>query len=173
MNYTRTNLLCTTNAEKALSALFKSLTDRLDSPQAALTIGETVPLFEAVIRLAGNLEESIAAQGRRIVICEATLFSSKGSTRPKIVKPHKSRPTIDGETASDTYRVTFAVQVTNAKLLLERARDQKENYAPEEGIETIEEALCWVLPGGDDDAECFDILDSDAEAVVIAEATRS
>lgn len=187
MNYARTHLPRTTNVKKALSVLFKSLTDRLDSPQAALTVGEAVPLFEAIIRLAGKLEETITAQGRRIAICEAVLSSSKGSTRPKIVKPREARPMTDEEAECVKYRVTFTVEVTNAKLLLEKAREMdaeltaieneltaaarrtrgQKDYEPE-GVETIEEALCWVLPGGDDDAECVDILDSDA--VVIGEA---
>jgi len=87
------------------------------------------------------------------------------------------------------YGVTFTVQVTNPELLLERAREMDaelteieneltaaarrargdtQDYEPE-GVDSIEEALCWVLPGGDDDADCIDILDS--EAVAIGEAT--
>jgi hypothetical protein len=86
------------------------------------------------------------------------------------------------------YRVTFTVLVTDQELLLKKAREMEaeltaiENeltaaarrrkhqkaYEPE-GIYSIEEALCWVLPGGDDEAECFEIID--AEAVVIGEAS--
>jgi hypothetical protein len=86
------------------------------------------------------------------------------------------------------YRVIFTVDVTDPELLLEKAREMEaeltaiENeltaaargrkhqkaYDPE-GISSIEEALCWVLPGGDDDAECIDIIDAEAEA--IGEAT--
>jgi len=86
------------------------------------------------------------------------------------------------------YQVTFTVEVTDPELLLTKAREMEakmteieneltaaarrrnlqEDYEPE-GIDSIEEALCWVLPGGDDDAECIDIIN--AEAVAIGEAT--
>jgi hypothetical protein len=86
------------------------------------------------------------------------------------------------------YRVTFTVNVMDPELLLRKAREMEadmtaieneltavarrrnlqEDYEPE-GIDSIEEALCWVLPGGDDDAECIDIIN--AEAVAIEEAT--
>jgi hypothetical protein len=86
------------------------------------------------------------------------------------------------------YRVTFTVLVTDPELLLMKAREmeadmtaieneltvvarrrkQQAPYEPE-GIDSIEEALCWVLPGGDDHSECFEILN--AEAVAIGEAT--
>jgi hypothetical protein len=32
-------------------------------------------------------------------------------------------------------------------------------------IDSIEEALCWMLPNGDDDAQCINIIDSKAEAI--------
>jgi hypothetical protein len=82
------------------------------------------------------------------------------------------------------YRVTFIVDVTDPELLLRRAREmdaemeailggdrpgriQPKNYDPET-IDSIEEALCWVLPNGrDDEEQSFDIID--AEAVVIGE----
>jgi len=87
------------------------------------------------------------------------------------------------------YRVIFIVEVMDPELLLKKARAMAADFAgiedaltkaarlanPDieydepEGIYSIEEALCWVLPGGDDDAECFEIIDS--EAVAIGEAT--
>jgi hypothetical protein len=86
------------------------------------------------------------------------------------------------------YRVTFIIEVLDPELLLKRAREMEahlteieneltatarrargEGDFEPEGIASIEEALCWVLPGGDDDAECINIIDSKAEA--IGEAT--
>src|SRR5216683_6644581 len=87
------------------------------------------------------------------------------------------------------YRVIFIVEVMNPELLLKKARAMAADFAgiedvlteaarsanphieydEPEGIYSIEEALCWVLPGGDDDAECIDIIN--AEAVAIGEAT--
>jgi len=83
------------------------------------------------------------------------------------------------------YRVTFTVDVTDPELLLKKARAMAADlagiedalteaarlanpdihYDEPEGIYSIEEALSWVLPGGDDDAECFEIIDAEAEAV--------
>ena len=46
--------------------------------------------------------------------------------------------------------------------------DAPDQYDEPEGIYSIEEALCWVLPSGDE-AECLEIID--AEAVAIGEAS--
>jgi hypothetical protein len=85
------------------------------------------------------------------------------------------------------YRVTFVVEVTDPVPLLKKAREMAaelqaiedmltasarqadpdaEDYEPE-GIASIEEALCWVLPDGDE-AQTFEILN--AEAVAIRES---
>jgi len=74
------------NTKKALSVLFDALTEGLDSPQATLTVGEAVPLFAAILQLAGKLEETIAKQGQRLAICEAAFSSSKNLKRPKSPK---------------------------------------------------------------------------------------
>jgi hypothetical protein len=82
------------------------------------------------------------------------------------------------------YRVTFIVDVSNPERLLKKAREMEahltaivneigasarrargeDDHEPE-GVATIEEALCWVLPNGDDDPPCIDILDAKAEAI--------
>ena len=97
-----------------------------------------------------------------------------------------TRKTDDSNTK---YRVTFIVDVLDRKLVLKRARKMEahlttivnevgraarqargEGDHEPEGVATIEEALCWVLAnGGDDDAQCINIIDSKAEA--IGEAT--
>jgi hypothetical protein len=86
------------------------------------------------------------------------------------------------------YRVTFTVVVTDPELLLKKARAISGKFLqimdeiiesaraadPDlddfdlEEIDSIEEALCWMLPLGDQ-GETIDILNSEAEA--IGEAT--
>ena len=84
------------------------------------------------------------------------------------------------------YRVTFTVVVTDPELLLKSARAMAAElaaiedeitesarlanpdieYDEPEGVNSIEAALCWVLPQGDE-GETIDIID--AEAVAIGE----
>lgn len=82
------------------------------------------------------------------------------------------------------YRMTFTVVVMDPELLLKKARAMAAELAaiedeitesarladPDiedddpEGVNSIEEALCWVLPQGDE-AESIEILDSEAVAI--------
>jgi hypothetical protein len=61
------------NTKKAVSVLFHSLTERLDSPQAMLPVGEAVPLFAALLQLAGELEEILVIHNQRLAAYEAAV----------------------------------------------------------------------------------------------------
>jgi hypothetical protein len=77
------------NTRKALAVLFDSMTERLDSPQATLTVGEAVPLFAAMLELSSKLEETLVMHGQRLAICETAVSLSKDLDRSKSSRPER------------------------------------------------------------------------------------
>jgi hypothetical protein len=69
------------NTNQALSILLNAMTENLDSPEVTPTAGDIVPLFAAVLELAGKLEKRLSMLDQRMAVYEAAAVSRKSAKR--------------------------------------------------------------------------------------------